>query len=174
MADQTSPDNQRKGEVLMRCFARFAPGILCLVAAFGSACSTQTAKPATAEAGLLTPTKEIIVTDGDLNKPYDILGSIEYTLTGKSLYASGSPEATKQAKEMLRKAAFTKYGERVDAVINAKTTEGVSGGFWGIIAGSYGAGTGTVQGEGIAVSFKREAQTPPSAPAKSTAPMKRK
>jgi hypothetical protein len=103
-----------------------------------------------------------LVTDGDLNKPYEILGSVEYKLTGQSLYSTqtsldGSPasEVAKEAKEMLRRVAYTKYGDRVDAIINTKVVGGYEGGFAGAFAGVYGGKTGVVQAEGIAVSFKK-------------------
>jgi|CXWL01.1.fsa_nt_gi hypothetical protein len=138
-------------------------------------CSGQQALPESGEAMLKTPTREILVTDGDLNKPYDILGEVECTLTGKSMYSTmtsmsggASPEATKEVKDMLRKIAFTKFGEKVDAIINAKTSGGYEGGFWGAMGGAYGAKTGTVSAQGIAVSFHREASDPaatkPAAP----------
>ena len=110
---------------------------------------------------LKTPTREILITDGDLNKPYDILGEVEYTLTGKSIYSTmtslsggSSPEAMKEVKDMLRKVAFTKFGEKVDAIINAKTSGGYEGGYFGAVGGSFGARTGTVSAHGIAVSFR--------------------
>lgn len=120
----------------------------------GFGCIAQKAPPATSEALLKTPTREILVTDGDLNKPYDILGELECTLTGKSVYSLGSHGSSKEIKDMLRKVAFTKYGERVDAIINTKTVESIDGGFWGMVGGSYGAKTGTVSAHGIAVHFK--------------------
>ncbi len=152
-------------------------GLLGIANAYG--CGAQKAPPATDEAALKTPTKEILVTDGDLNKPYDILGEVECTLTGKSIYSTmtsmsggSSPEATKEVKDMLRKVGFTKYGEMVDAIINAKTSGGYEGGFWGALGGAYGAKTGTVSASGIAVSFHSEA--PPPVTAKPPAPKKKK
>jgi hypothetical protein len=133
-------------------------------------CSAQRSAAPTASVGdastsaaqLKIPTREILVTDGDLNKPYEILGSVEYKLTGQSLYSTqtsldGSPasEVAKEAKEMLRRVAYTKYGDRVDAIINTKVVGGYEGGFAGAFAGVYGGKTGVVQAEGIAVSFKK-------------------
>lgn len=116
----------------------------------------------TTEAELATPTKEILVTEGDLNKQYDILGNVEYLLEGKSIYSTMNslnggtdPKTSKEVKEMLQRVAFTKYGDKVDAIINTKITGGNSGGFWGALTGAYGARTGVVQADGIAVSFKR-------------------
>ena len=114
----------------------------------------QKAPPATNEVLLKTPTREILVTDGDLNKPYDILGEVECTLTGKSLSSMVSHGSSKEIKDMLRKVAFTKYGERVDAIINTKTIDGIDGGGWGAMGLHFGAKTGTVSAHGIAVHFK--------------------
>jgi hypothetical protein len=169
----------------MKRFPRFAPAILCFVgfvAAFGSACSTQTAKPpAPAAEELKTPTKDILLTTGDLNKQYDILGSVEATLTGQSMYATentggggASPEVVQAVKDLLKKVAYAKYGERVDAIINFKAEGGTEGGFGGMFVGQFGAKTGIVHAEGIAVSFKKEAEAPSPAPANSTTKKKQK
>jgi len=119
--------------------------------------TTDEAPQATDDALLKTPTKDILVTSGDFTKPYDILGEVECTLTGKTVtvaVSGGPPAATKEIKNLLRKVAFTKYGEQVDAIINTKTIGGVQGGIWGMIGGGYGAKTGTLSAHGIAVHFK--------------------
>ena len=119
--------------------------------------ATTEAPPAANEASLKTPTKDILVTSGDFTKPYDILGEVECTLTGKDVtvaVAGGPPQDTKDIKDLLRKVAFTKYGERVDAIINTKTVGGVQGGIWAMIGSQFGAKTGTVSAYGIAVHFK--------------------
>ena len=111
----------------------------------------------TEEAPLKTPTKDILITSGDFTKPYDILGEVECTLTGQDAtvaVAGGPPQATKDIKDLLRKVAFTKYGEQVDAIINTKTVGGVQGGVWALAASQFGAKTGTVTANGIAVHFK--------------------
>lgn len=112
---------------------------------------------ATDEASLKIPTKHILVTSGDFTKPYDILGEVECTVTGQDAtvaVAGGAPQVTKDIKELLRKVAFTKYGEQVDAIINTKTAGGVQGGVWALMASQFGARTGTVTANGIAVHFK--------------------
>lgn len=135
--------------------------LICAVVGFSGCAARQPASaPAATNTELLVPTKEILVTDGDLNKAYEILGPVEYTLQGKSMYSTmttldggASPEVTREAKEMLRRTAFTKYGDKADAVINTKISGGYSGGFFGAFAGAYGARTGVVHAEGIAISF---------------------
>ncbi|MBC8427120.1 MAG: hypothetical protein H8E00_00530 [Deltaproteobacteria bacterium] len=119
--------------------------------------TTDEAPPATDEASLKTPTKHILVTSGDFTKPYDILGEVECTVTGQDAtvaVAGGAPQVTKDIKDLLRKVAFTKYSEEVDAIINTKTTGGVQGGIWALLGSVYGARTGTVTANGIAVHFK--------------------
>jgi len=119
--------------------------------------ATDEAPQATNEASLKTPTKNILVTSGDFTKPYDILGEVECTLTGQDVtvaVAGGAPQVTKDVKDLLRKVAFTKYGEQVDAIINTKTAGGVQGGVWALMGAQFGAKTGTVTANGIAVHFK--------------------
>lgn len=151
---------------------------VCLAGCSAQKSSTGT-PAATDQASLKTPTKDILVSSGDLNKPYDIVGAVEATLTGQSLYdtessmdGTPSPDAANAAKDLLKKVAYTKYGDRVDAIINFKAHGGSSGGFGGAFAGAFGARTGVVQAEGIAVSFQQPAAEPPSKPA--TAPKKKK
>jgi len=118
---------------------------------------TKEAPQATDEASLKTPTKDILVTSGDFTKPYDILGEVECTLTGQDVtvaVAGGPPQVTKDIKNLLRKVAFTKYGEQADAIINTKTAGGVQGGVWALVGSQFGARTGTVTANGIAVHFK--------------------
>lgn len=50
--------------------------------------------------------------------------------------------------------AFSKYGDKVDAIINMDAALTINGGFWGQMGASYGARNGTVNGAGIAVQFK--------------------
>lgn len=64
--------------------------------------------PSASDAALRTPTKEILVTDGDINKKYNILGQVEYTPTEGSSVYSDQLEADKEVKEFLKKVAFTK------------------------------------------------------------------
>lgn len=162
----------------MQYSARYATPILFLIVVWCSGCGTteNVKSPTTNDTALLVPTKDILVTDGDLNKPYDILGPVEYTLEGKSIYStmtslSGGtdPETTREAKEMLQRVAFTKYGDKVDAIINTKISGGYSGGFWGGIGGAYGARTGVVQAGGIAISFQKTPHAPPVPSKKSKA-----
>ena len=112
---------------------------------------TAVAPSQTEVAQLTTPTKNIVVTAGDLNKSYSILGEVEGTLGGKSVYAQTDNKAI---NDMLRKVAFTKYGAEVDAIINTQTDTGVGGGFFGALAAGYGAPIAEYTAHGIAIHFK--------------------
>jgi outer membrane protein OmpA-like peptidoglycan-associated protein len=75
---------------------------------------------------LSAPTKEIVVTEGHLDAPHEVLGSVEVTLGG--LRPADLPGAVDAAKQYLLNAAFTKYGERLDAVMDVRTTPVTGGG----------------------------------------------
>lgn len=126
--------------------------------------------PVTSDTSLRTPTKEILVTDGDINKKYTILGQVEHKLTEGSSVYSDQIEKNKQAKEFLKKEAFTKYGDKVDAIINTKVQESLTGGFWGAVGAGYGARNVVFNAEGIAVSFDNEQTGTVAEPKESAAP----
>jgi OmpA family protein len=75
---------------------------------------------------LSAPTKEIVVTEGHLDAPHEVLGSVEVALGG--LRPADLPGAVDAAKQHLLNAAFTQYGERLDAVMDVRTTPVVTGG----------------------------------------------
>lgn len=110
-------------------------------------------KPLTKEAELPSPTKNIIVTKGDLNKPYDILGEVSCSIDGKSIYGNYD-DFGKEIEDLCRKVAFAKYGNKVDAIINMDGSLNINGGFWGQMGAAYGARNSTVTGSGIAIHFK--------------------
>ena len=83
---------------------------------------------------LKAPTKEIIVTEGQLNAPHEILGPVEATLGG--LHNADLAGAVAAAKELLRNAAYAKYGERLDAIMDVRTTAVTSGGPFGDYVGT--------------------------------------
>jgi hypothetical protein len=120
---------------------------------------SKNAKPETttpvadSDASLREPTKEIMVTEGDVSKKYTILGEVDYKSDKGSSVYSNQIEARKQAKEGLKKVAFSKYGNKVDAIINTKVEAGMQGGFWGAVGAAYGARSVAVQAEGLAVSY---------------------
>jgi hypothetical protein len=72
--------------------------------------------------------------------------------TGSSIYAN-QIELARQGKDLIKKVAFNKYGEKVDAVVHYKLQETVTGGFWGEVAAGYGAHNVVSQVSGIAIQF---------------------
>lgn len=134
-----------------------------------TACSNNTTKPETekpatpsANQSLPTPTKEILVTDGDLNKTYNILGEIETSMETASSIYSNQIELARQGKDLIKKVAFSKYGEKVDSVIHYKVQETVTGGFWGGLGAAYGAHNVVSQVSGIAIQFVENIKESPA------------
>lgn len=113
-----------------------------------------TSNPPNQVDNLKTPTKEILIFEGDASHAYVVLGTVEYTLEGTSIYDNHT-DTSKAAREGLKKAAFTKYGEKVDAIINTKSSIGRSGGWGGAFIAAYGAKNGDVNIEGVAVSYNK-------------------
>ncbi len=68
--------------------------------------------------------------------------------------------------------AFTKHGDRIDAMINFKAHGGSCGAFGGAFVGAMGAKTGVVQAEGIAATFQEvsDPARPAGAPKKKEQP----
>jgi outer membrane protein OmpA-like peptidoglycan-associated protein len=110
---------------------------------------------------LKAPAKDIVVTDGNLRTPYEILGLVEATLGGLS--ESEGPAAAEAAKRHLRDTAYTQYGDRLDAIIKVKTTPLAPSGPFG---GWFNKDRG-LRAEGVAVTFPPP--PPPPKPADSTA-----
>ncbi|MEQ1557919.1 MAG: hypothetical protein ABL933_03130 [Methyloglobulus sp.] len=73
-----------------------------------------------------TPAKEILINNGRFDKPYTSLGQIEYTL--KSPTPADQSELRSQAIDSLKKEAFLRYGEKVDAIIDTKVQESLESG----------------------------------------------
>jgi outer membrane protein OmpA-like peptidoglycan-associated protein len=94
---------------------------------------------------LMAPTKEIIVMEGHLDAPHQVLGSVDAILGG--LHESDLPRAVDAAKQHLRSAAYTKYGERLDAIVEVRTSPVTPRGLFGRWFGR----TRGLQAEGVAV-----------------------
>jgi outer membrane protein OmpA-like peptidoglycan-associated protein len=97
---------------------------------------------------LKVPTKTIIIAEGALNTPHEVLGPIEATVGG--LRTSDIPGSADAAKQLLRNAAYTTYGERLDAIMNVKTSTVTTGGSFA----EQFAGTQGVRAEGVAIAIK--------------------
>lgn len=114
-----------------------------------SSCSNKTYKPAsiaTNQTTLPNPSTEILINNGRYNRPYTILGSIEYTLKRYASIFVGQIELRNQAIALLKQEAFAKYGDQVDAIIEVKVEESTGEG--------YDAPLSVTHVWGIAVSFK--------------------
>jgi hypothetical protein len=99
---------------------------------------------------LKVPTKVINLTEGHLDTPHEVLGPVEATLGG--LHSSDLLGAVDAAKQHLRNAAYTKYGERLDAIVNVRTTAVTPGGPFGDFTGRF-ARTRGLRAEGVAIAI---------------------
>ena len=97
--------------------------------------------------------KLLLIFDGDSSRPYDILGEVSISLSGRSVYASGS--ANGDAREEIKQEAKNKFGDSADAVINFRADTVTQGGLWGAIGAGYGARNTTVNASGVAVRFRK-------------------
>lgn len=122
-------------------------------------CSSNAQKPTqqsiVEETTLLTPTKDIIMTEGDLTQSYKILGQVEYA-SSASAYEDNPAEAERQVKDKLKKVAFTRYGDKVDAIINTRYKTKYTGqsGAFARVPLFFGEKVFLRHAEGIAVSFQ--------------------
>ena len=128
----------------------------------GGATQAPAAAPAPAPAAVViaelpAPKKTILVFDADTNQAYEILGEVETTLTNQRLYAHTASQD--QVREHLKRVAYAKYGDRLDAIISyrAATTIG-GGGYWGAIGAVYGARNTDVRATGVAVRYTAKAK----------------
>jgi hypothetical protein len=69
------------------------------------------------------PGKEIQVNNGRFDKPYQILGPVEYTLKKNTSIFVSQIELRNQAIDYLKQDAVARYGERVDAIIDFQVKE---------------------------------------------------
>jgi outer membrane protein OmpA-like peptidoglycan-associated protein len=116
---------------------------------------------------LKAPTKEIIITEGHLNTPHEVLGPVEATLGG--LHDADLLGAVDAAKQHLRNAAYAKYGERLDAIISVRTATVTTGGPFGDYTGRFARTRGLrAEGVAIAISLPPAAIPIPLPPADST------
>jgi outer membrane protein OmpA-like peptidoglycan-associated protein len=99
---------------------------------------------------LKVPTKEIVITEGSLDTPHEVLGRVDATLGG--LRNPDLRGAVGAAKLHLRNAAYTKYGERLDAIIDVRTSAVTTGGPFSESAGRFAATRG-LRAEGIAIAI---------------------
>ncbi len=121
--------------------------------------SASTSTQASQTPALKTPTKEILIFEGDSNRAYVPLGSIEYKLDHGIEYGNTLDvpmEAQKELKEGLKKVAYSQYGEKVDAIINVKMGKQIAGGLGGTFIAGFGAHNTMASSTGVAVSYQTE------------------
>lgn len=68
------------------------------------------------------PLKELLVTYGRYDKPYGTLGPIDYTLKSTST-SDDQIELWDRAIDFLKLAALSKYGDKVDAIVDVELAE---------------------------------------------------
>lgn len=117
---------------------------------------TPTAAASTSE--LPSPTRPILIFDADTAQAYEVLGEIDANLKDQRVYNyEGSKD---QARDYLKRVAFAKYSDQLDAIINFRTVTAVGGGsFWGAMGAAYGAKNTDVRATGIAIHFKNSKNT---------------
>jgi hypothetical protein len=112
--------------------------------------SKETASVATRQTPLPNPPspKEILINDDRYDKPYTILGPIEYTLKRNTSTFVNQIELRNQAIDFLKQNALARYGNKVDAIMKVNVQE--------IIQKSYVNPLSITHIQGIAISFKPE------------------
>ena len=122
----------------------------------GSAAQAPATVPAVI-AELPAPKKTILIFDTDTNQAYEILGEVNATLSNQSVYAQTA--AQDQVREHLKRVAWAKYGDRLDAIISYRAAATVGGGgYWGFVGAAYGAKNTEVRATGVAVRFTNKAK----------------
>jgi hypothetical protein len=112
-----------------------------------NASSTETSSTVTSQTALSNADKEILINDGRYDRPYEILGQVEYTLE-KPSSSNNQIQLRTEGIDLLKKEALTKYGDKVDAIIDTKIQESKEEG--------YDNPLSITHVDGIAISFKPE------------------
>lgn len=131
-------------------------GLLAGCASKGAGQSSQSSGATPAAAAVVpelpAPKKAILIFEADSNRAYEILGEVDATVIEQGVY--NYEGAKDQAREHLKRVAYAKYGDRLDAIISYRevTTVG-GGGFWGVMVAAYGAKNTDVKAKGVAIHF---------------------
>ena len=97
--------------------------MICLMPLLCISCSNDPFTLSSELNDLPSQAKEILINNGRYDKPYETLGPVEYTLTTNIPTSVSQIELRNQAVVFLKQEALTKYGEKVDAIINVKVVE---------------------------------------------------
>ncbi len=69
------------------------------------------------------PAEEILINNSDFNKPYKILGPVQYTLRSRVSLLSDQIEFREKAIDALKTQTYSQFGDAVDAIIDTKVEE---------------------------------------------------
>ena len=69
------------------------------------------------------PAEEILINNEQFNKPYKILGPVQYTLRSRPSLFSNQLDLREQAIDLLKQQTYAKYGDEVDAIIDTRVEE---------------------------------------------------
>jgi hypothetical protein len=94
------------------------------------------------------PSKEILINNGSFNKPYIVLGPVEYTLKRYISIFVDQVALRNQAIAFLKQEALSSYGGKVDAISDLVVEESTEEGYDGQLSVTYV--------KGIAIAFKPE------------------
>lgn len=114
-------------------------------------CTNKPIKPASVVTEQTTsphPAQEILINDDRFDKPYILLGQIEYTLKRYTPILVNQRVLRGEAIKYLKKEALVKYGDKVDAIIDTKVQERTEKG--------HNVPLSITHVQGIAISFKPE------------------
>jgi hypothetical protein len=69
------------------------------------------------------PAEEILISNEQFNKPYKILGPVEYTLKTRPTIFSSQIGIREQAIDLLKQQTYARFGDDVDAIIDTRVVE---------------------------------------------------
>jgi hypothetical protein len=96
--------------------------LLSLVVMLSNGCSDSFLAPAPMLSAQSHPAKEILISYGRYDKPYETLGPIQYSLKATSV-PDDQIELWDQAIDFLKQEALTQYGNKVDAIVDVEIEE---------------------------------------------------
>jgi hypothetical protein len=97
------------------------------------------------------PAEGILISNAQYNKPYKVLGPVEYTLKTRPSVFSSLLRDREQATDLLKQQTYARYGDEVDAIIDTRVQESS-------VQDNNGK-LNIVHIEGLAISFLEETYT---------------
>jgi hypothetical protein len=123
--------------------------LIFLMPLFTISCSYDMFAPDSEVAELTPQAKEILINNGRYDKPFETLGSVEYSLKTSASTPVNQQELRNQAVAFLKQTALAKYSEKVDAIVDVKVVESTEENYTGKLS--------IIDVSGIAVAFIPEA-----------------